>query len=230
MMKPMSWDVENTDEFGSWFADLSETDQDAIRFSVGLLMAQGPNLRFPHSSGISNSRHSHLRELRVQSEGRPLRVFYAFDPRRSAILLIGGQDRGRPFLRSADPGRRRALRRASEGTEAGRIVEMSGHRPFADLMKDWSPERRARSDARQAELAAEMVTLEQLREGLGISQEELANLMEVQQPAISKLVRRTDMKVSTLRDLIAAMGGELHITATFSDRSVEIGNFTASAV
>jgi hypothetical protein len=90
----MSWDVENTDEFGSWFADLSETDQDAIRFSVGLLMAQGPNLRFPHSSGISNSRHSHLRELRVQNEGRPLRVFYAFDPRRSAILLIGGDKTG----------------------------------------------------------------------------------------------------------------------------------------
>jgi predicted XRE-type DNA-binding protein len=97
-------------------------------------------------------------------------------------------------------------------------------------MKDWSPEGRARSNARQAELEAEMVSLEQLRVGLGISQEELANVLEVQQPAISKLVRRPDMKVSTLRDLIAAMGGELHITATFSDRSVEIGNFTASAV
>ncbi len=81
-----------------------------------------------------------------------------------------------------------------------------------------------------AALAAEMVTLEQLREGLGISQEELASIMEVQQPAISKLVRRSDMKVSTLRDLISAMGGELHITATFPDRSFEIANLsTASA-
>ncbi len=106
---------------------------------------------------------------------------------------------------------------------------MSGHRPFADLKKDWSPERLARSEARKAKLNAEMVSLEQLREGLGISQEELASVMEVQQPAISKLVRRPDMKVSTLRDLIAAMGGELHITATFSDRSVEIGNFTAAS-
>jgi len=106
---------------------------------------------------------------------------------------------------------------------------MSGHRPFSDLMKDWSPERRARSAARLAELAAELVSLEQLREGLGISQEELANIMDVQQPAISKLVRRADMKVSTLRDLVAAMGGELHITATFPDGSVEIGNFTGSA-
>jgi hypothetical protein len=90
----VSWDVENTDEFGSWFVDLSETDQDAIDFTVDLLIAQGPNLRFPHSSGIGNSQHSHMRELRIQSEGRPLRVFYAFDPRRSAILLIGGDKTG----------------------------------------------------------------------------------------------------------------------------------------
>ena len=90
----MSWDVENTDEFGAWHTELSEADLDAIRFTVGLLMAKGPNLRFPHSSGINNSRHTHMRELRIQSEGRPLRVFYAFDPRRSAILLIGGDKTG----------------------------------------------------------------------------------------------------------------------------------------
>ncbi len=106
---------------------------------------------------------------------------------------------------------------------------MSGHRPFSELKKGWSPERLARSEARKAKFEAELVSLEQLREGLGISQEELANVMEVQQPAISKLVRRPDMKVSTLRDLIAAMGGELHLTATFPDRSVEIGNFTSVA-
>lgn len=90
----MSWDVENTDEFGEWYGDLSDADQDSVRFTVGLLMGKGPNLRFPHSSGINNSRHSHMRELRVQSEGRPLRIFYAFDPRRSAILLIGGDKTG----------------------------------------------------------------------------------------------------------------------------------------
>lgn len=104
---------------------------------------------------------------------------------------------------------------------------MSGHRPFSDLKKDWNAERLAANGARKERLTAERVSLEQLREGLGMSQEELAKVMEVQQPAISKLVRRPDMKVSTLRDLIAAMGGELHITATFSDRSVEIGNFKA---
>jgi hypothetical protein len=42
----------------------------------------------PHSSGIETSRHKHMRELRIQHEGRPYRVIYAFDPRRTAILLI----------------------------------------------------------------------------------------------------------------------------------------------
>lgn len=90
----MTWDVEHTDEFANWFVALGEVDQDSIDFTVDLLMAEGPKLGFPHSSGINGSRHSHMRELRVQSEGRPLRIFYAFDPRRSAILLIGGDKTG----------------------------------------------------------------------------------------------------------------------------------------
>lgn len=90
----MSWDVEYTDEFDGWFVDLPEADQDAIRFTVTLLTAQGPLLKFPHSSGINGSRYAHMRELRIQSGGKPVRVFYAFDPRRSAILLIGGDKTG----------------------------------------------------------------------------------------------------------------------------------------
>ncbi len=54
----------------------------------------GPRLSFPHSSGIHASRHGHMRELRVQHRGSPYRVFYAFDPRRTAILLIGGEKAG----------------------------------------------------------------------------------------------------------------------------------------
>ena len=106
---------------------------------------------------------------------------------------------------------------------------MSGHRAFAELKKDWLPERHAANSARKAQMQAEMVTLDQLRAELGINQEELAALLDVQQPAISRLVRRPDMKVSTLRHLIAAMGGELQITAAFPDRSVEIANFKVAA-
>ena len=102
---------------------------------------------------------------------------------------------------------------------------MTGHRPFSDLKKDWDDARRARSEARKAEFTVEYATLDQLRVALGLSQEELARRLEVQQPAVSRLTNRGDMRISTLRDLIAAMGGELHVTATFPDRTVELANF-----
>jgi hypothetical protein len=90
----MTWSVENTDEFGDWFHELGEAEQDDVTSIVLLLMEQGPRLPFPHSSAVNGSKHDHMRELRVQSGGRPLRVFYAFDPRRTAILLIGGDKTG----------------------------------------------------------------------------------------------------------------------------------------
>lgn len=90
----MAWNVEVTDECGAWLGSLSDADFDAVDFSVDLLTEHGPQLDHPHSSKIAGSRHGHMRELRVQSGGRPIRIFYAFDPRRSAILLIGGDKAG----------------------------------------------------------------------------------------------------------------------------------------
>ena len=89
-----SWEVEYTDELGSWWAGLTAAEQVSIDASVRLLEAKGPTLGFPHSSGINGSRHAHMRELRVQHQGRPYRLLYAFDPRRIAILLLGGDKTG----------------------------------------------------------------------------------------------------------------------------------------
>uniref|UniRef100_UPI0033409D45 type II toxin-antitoxin system RelE/ParE family toxin n=1 Tax=Castellaniella defragrans TaxID=75697 RepID=UPI0033409D45 len=90
----MRWEIEYTDEFGAWWDGLTEAEQESVRASVKLLGDYGPNLQFPHSSGIETSRHRHMRELRTQHEGRPYRTLYAFDPRRAAILLIGGDKTG----------------------------------------------------------------------------------------------------------------------------------------
>ena len=90
----MAWEVEFTDQFEEWWSQLLRHERRDTASVVNLLVQRGPRLRFPHSSGIRGSRHSHMRELRVQSRGRPIRVFYAFDPRRSAILLIGGDKTG----------------------------------------------------------------------------------------------------------------------------------------
>ncbi len=90
----MAWEVEYTDEFEAWWGSLGEGEQSSVAASVELLEEHGPSLRFPHSSGIESSRHGHMRELRTQHEGRPYRTLYAFDPRRTAILLIGGDKTG----------------------------------------------------------------------------------------------------------------------------------------
>jgi hypothetical protein len=90
----VAWEVEYTDEFGGWWTNLTEAQQDRVAATVHLLAMRGPLLPFPHSSSIKGSRHEHMRELRVQSRGDPLRIFYAFDPRRTAILLIGGDKTG----------------------------------------------------------------------------------------------------------------------------------------
>ena len=90
----MPWEVEYTDEFGRWWHGLSVAQQNAVVARVELLTEHGPNLPYPYSSEIRGSRHGRMRELRVQSGGRPIRIFYAFDPRRTAILLIGGDKTG----------------------------------------------------------------------------------------------------------------------------------------
>src|SRR5665213_3469344 len=90
----MACEVEYTDEFGAWWSNLTITEQVDVAATITLLEARDVRLGFPHSSGIHGSRHSHMRELRIQSGGKPIRVFYAFDPVRAAILLIGGDKTG----------------------------------------------------------------------------------------------------------------------------------------
>ena len=90
----MTWTVEYTDEFGAWWDTLTEPEQIRVAAHVEELERRGPNLPFPFSSGVEGSRHGTMRELRVQSGGKPLRIFYAFDPKRTAILLTGGDKTG----------------------------------------------------------------------------------------------------------------------------------------
>ena len=90
----MAWEVEFALEFGDWWNNLRAAEQQSVDFTVSMLQELGPTLRMPHSSGVAASRHGHMRELRIQHEGRPYRVLYAFDPRRAAILRIGGDKTG----------------------------------------------------------------------------------------------------------------------------------------
>ncbi|MGB6063380.1 MAG: type II toxin-antitoxin system RelE/ParE family toxin [Desulfomonilaceae bacterium] len=88
------WEVEYTDEFGEWWEGLTEEEQESVDAGVELLEEYGPSLSFPYSSGINGSKYSRMRELRIQYAGDPYRVLYIFDPRRVALLLIGGDKTG----------------------------------------------------------------------------------------------------------------------------------------
>ena len=87
-------EIEFTDEFERWWETLDAETQDSIDVKVRLLEEQGTNLPYPHSSGINGSRHGRMRELRVQHKTKPYRILYAFDPRRVAVLLLGGDKTG----------------------------------------------------------------------------------------------------------------------------------------
>ena len=86
----MAWEVEYTGEFESWWNSLSEDEQVEVSAKVELLQEHGPTLPRPHADVIASSRHSNMKELRGKVKGRHLRVLYAFDPRRTALVLIGG--------------------------------------------------------------------------------------------------------------------------------------------
>lgn len=87
-MRP-TWRVEFTDEFETWWSseEVSEDDQEAIDAAVELLEERGPALGRPLVDGVKTSRHQNMKELRPQCND--IRILFAFDPRRTAILLLG---------------------------------------------------------------------------------------------------------------------------------------------
>jgi hypothetical protein len=93
ILTAMSWEVEYTDEFGEWFDGLGEEAQEDVTLAVEKLEERGPALPRPLADTVEGSRHSNMKELRPL--GTNIRVLFAFDPRRMAILLIGGDKTGR---------------------------------------------------------------------------------------------------------------------------------------
>lgn len=102
---------------------------------------------------------------------------------------------------------------------------MAGHRPFAELTKDWPPERRQRVKEEANALLHEM-RLHELRRARELTQQELAERLNVNQPAVAKMEQRADVYVSSLRHYIEAVGGRLKVVAEFPEGEVAITNFS----
>ena len=99
---------------------------------------------------------------------------------------------------------------------------MAGRHSFAELRARMAPE--AQAEAEALRLSEEM-DLAEVRRALKLSQDEIAQTLQIGQGSVAKIEKRTDMYVSTLRRFIEAMGGELEIVARFADHSVKIRNF-----
>lgn len=90
----MAWEVEVSDEFREWYLDLGKNERSSVASCVGMLELYGPELGRPYVDTLKGSTFPNMKELRVQRGGRPYRILFAFDPRRNAYLILGGDKTG----------------------------------------------------------------------------------------------------------------------------------------
>lgn len=89
------WKVVQANEFGKWYAEQDADAREDIFAKIEVLATVGPSLGRPNVDTVYESRFPNMKELRVQSKGRPFRIFFVFDPKRQAVLLIGGDKTGK---------------------------------------------------------------------------------------------------------------------------------------
>jgi hypothetical protein len=88
------WSVAGTDEFDEWYALAGDDLQAEVIAKVALLRSFGPRLRRPHADTLNGSKHAHMKELRVDTRDAVVRIAFAFDPERSAIILCAADKSG----------------------------------------------------------------------------------------------------------------------------------------
>lgn len=90
----MPWEIEVSNEFKEWYDSLNDGEIESVNAAVETLEQLGPTLGRPLVDTLNGSKHSNMKELRVQHYGKPYRILFAFDPRRCAYLMLGGDKTG----------------------------------------------------------------------------------------------------------------------------------------
>lgn len=88
------WEIITTDRFDNWFDNLDDANRGDVLAGMLLLEQRGPDLSRPYADTLNGSKFKNMKELIVQSKGDPIRVFFAFDPKRRGILLCAGNKVG----------------------------------------------------------------------------------------------------------------------------------------
>jgi len=97
-------------------------------------------------------------------------------------------------------------------------------KPFKELKEEMSPQRREKIENSARAILISMA-LQELRQSRDLTQQDLANILHINQAALSKMENQTDMRISTLRKLLAAMGGNLKLVAEFPEGEVVVDQF-----
>src|ERR1035437_4659959 len=201
----MAWPVEVTAAFEAWYSRLEDADREAVNAAVDTLEDRGPGLGRPLVGAVTGSRHGHLKELRIGT----IRILFRFDPRRTAILLLGGDKRGECLVSKGHRCRRRSLRPLLGRTRRGRlaseeVIDMAGHRAWREVRRgdDSSPEAQAYRSA-----IGDALALAEIRARRGLTQVDVARVLRTSQASVSKIERRDDLYLSTLRSFVEARGG-----------------------
>lgn len=195
---------------------LDEALQEELFAHAKLLAQFGPNLGRPTVDTLKGSNYTNMKELRFSWNSEVWRVAFAFDPHREAILLVGGDKSGidqRRFYKqlialliSAIPCTWKQWLPSRRRSNMAKNLD--------DILAALPKARRQRIDARAMELA----TLKDLRQAAQQTQEQLAVTLGVRQDTISRLEKRSDMLLSTLRHYVESMGGKLNLVAQFPNR------------
>ena len=207
------------DEFEPEFDALHKDVQVEI-LALSLVLEQfGPQLGRPRVDTLNGSRHANMKELRFSAADGEWRVAFAFDPKRTAILLAGG-DIGwerKAFLSRVDQEGGCTFRRPCCPAEKGDEIVMSVN--VREKIRKLNVTQRKKVEGRAAELIAEEMSLRDLRKARRLTQAGVAKVLGVSQDSISRLEKRSDLLLSTLRKTVKAMGGEVRIVAEFRDRA-----------
>jgi DNA-binding XRE family transcriptional regulator len=221
----VSWDVRLWEDLESWALGLDDETYHLVAAAITRLESEGPALGRPTADRIKGSRHHNMKELRPGSAGRrKIRILFAFDPKRRAILLVAGDKAGR-WKQWYDQNIPLADERFDEWLDS----EMSKSRTVS-----WSDVRARRpvDDAVIADHVERMKAeerayrLREIREEQGVTQKELADRMSLTQPTISAL-ESGDLDrsgLATLRAYVEALGGTVEVTATFGSRKLVVSS------
>lgn len=214
------WTVAFHPEFEPEFEKLAPAVQDELYAEAIFVERFGPETGRPHVDKLKGSRYPNMKELRFEAANGALRSRLIRDAGLCFWLLAIRQEPARRSLTSgSSPEPMLDTNGIFSGSKKDDKAERCGFmKTLRQKLSKLPAGRRKKIATRAASLIAEEMTMRELRKARTITQSELAKTLGVRQEQISRIEKRTDMHISTLRRAVEGMGGELTLTARFSDR------------